>query len=206
MTGWVVVRPYSGHAEDLPLCRDPLVPVDPDRCTTDRFRTARAAVTVTLAGVPAYRQERAGAGWVPVGEPAVTRADLAGILDDGGGGMVDAAVVEQAGGVPVTSALRRLVPPVLTGTPDVQLDLTVDPALQHATATALDAEAGGPRWPAAPSCWTPAPGTCWPQPRCRPRCRTPPTRRWRRPGRRPGTRSTTAGRWGSAARTAASVT
>lgn len=140
---WVVVRPYSGHPEDLPLCRDALAPVDPEVCTTDRFRTARVQVTVSLDGVPAYRRDRAAAGWTPVGEPAATRTDLAGILDDGGGGLVDAAFVEQAAGVPLTSTARRVLPPLLTGASSVDLDLTVDPRLQHATAATLDAEAGG---------------------------------------------------------------
>jgi cell division protein FtsW (lipid II flippase) len=145
LAGWVIVVPYSGHAENLPYCADGSARFDPDACSTDRFRIGRMPVQISVGGVPQYRRGGAGEDWTPLGEPVMSPDDLAGLLDLGTGpGVVDLAFLQEAVGSRVSGPLDRLLPPLANRRPDSEIDLTVDPTIQHAVAGALRTAHGSP--------------------------------------------------------------
>ncbi|SCL34507.1 Cell cycle protein [Micromonospora pallida] len=141
----------AAYAADRPPCelrqatRDGVLSPAPDprTCSTDRIAYRRTVVEVRLGGRPVLRQDRDRGGWAPVGswEGGLTMRDLTGLLAVPGGGLgvVDQSFPAVTNGTAGTSLGRRLAPPrdPADVPPDGVIDLTVDPALQHAMATAM---------------------------------------------------------------------
>jgi cell division protein FtsI/penicillin-binding protein 2/cell division protein FtsW (lipid II flippase) len=129
MLAWgVTVWPYTGLAENRPFCATTSAVVDAERCSTDRIAHARTSVELVVGGKAQYVRKGADPAWAPVGQPTVALADLAGIVD---GSALNDALSSGSG----TSLAERLGP-AATSTPG-SVELSVDPTLQAAMATAL---------------------------------------------------------------------
>ncbi|HEX8870015.1 MAG TPA: penicillin-binding transpeptidase domain-containing protein, partial [Lentzea sp.] len=135
----VTVWPYTGLAENRPFCATARDKVDSTACSTDRIAQSRTSVELVIGGKPQYVRTGAAQTWEPLGQPEIKLDDLAGIVD--GSTLSDALA-----GTPGTSLGTRLGPPATT-TPG-RVELSVDPAIQAATATALRT-ASGPTTPLA---------------------------------------------------------
>ncbi|MGD9527652.1 MAG: penicillin-binding transpeptidase domain-containing protein [Dehalococcoidia bacterium] len=142
----VTVRPYSGHAEDLPLCLRPTATVDPDMCSTDRIRSGRTPVELRFDGRVQYVRNPQTQRWeAPEGtEPSLSLEDLAGVLDigDGTGGLVDVGFVQGTAGNRPSSLSDRLTPAALRAPETADVTLSLDPIIQKAVAGALRADDG----------------------------------------------------------------
>lgn len=142
LTAGITVVPYQGFAADRPYCQTTAPTVDPRMCSTDRIAFDRATVRIDVDGAPQYVRDRVNGHWDPVGDPSVTLSDLDGLLQVGDrGGAVDLALSDVIDGSSSTSLRDRLLPPA--GPAVGSVDLTIDPAIQHAAASALRADADG---------------------------------------------------------------
>ncbi|SFR24794.1 Cell cycle protein [Lentzea waywayandensis] len=129
MLAWgVTVWPYTGLAENRPFCATTSAVVDAERCSTDRIANARTSVELVVGGKVQYVRKGADPTWAPVGQPTVTLADLAGIVD---GSALNDALSSGSG-----TSLGERVGPAAPATPG-SVELSVDPVLQAAMATAL---------------------------------------------------------------------
>ena len=148
----------TAYDETRPVCRVrdmtreglTSAPPDPARCSTDRLAFNRTRVEVRLGDHTVLLQNRDTAAWTFEGTPeaGLTLADLSGLLKVGNGGVglldqsYDDVTQETAG----TTLAKRLSAPSGHPEADGLLDLTIDPALQHALVDSLrsDGTAGSP--------------------------------------------------------------
>ena len=132
----VTLVPYSGYEERRPFC---LTQVVPQRCSTDRIAFDRTVVEVWIDGRLQYVRNRSQARWEPIGQPAISLVDLAGLLQvsSRSGGALELALTDVVEGSSGTSLRARLTPPREEGPARGVVQLAVDPRIQRAAATAL---------------------------------------------------------------------
>ncbi|GGK07203.1 hypothetical protein GCM10010123_41310 [Pilimelia anulata] len=150
----------AAYDEHRPACparaadRDGLTSPQPAArgCSTDLIALNRTAVEVRFGGRAGLRQVRPDGEWALAGPPpgGLELADLAGLVRVGPAhiGVLERSYPRVVAGTAGSDLARRLAPPAATG-PDGWLDLTIDPALQHAIAAELRRPAPGATGPLA---------------------------------------------------------
>lgn len=132
------VAPYGPLSTDRPFCRSVGVRVDPRECSTDRIAFERRTVEIVMDGRVGYRRDREQRSWESVGDPAVSLADLSGLLQAGGeAGVLDLGLSDVINGGTGADLRERLLPPSAAGPTPGRVEVTVDPGLQRVAATAL---------------------------------------------------------------------
>jgi hypothetical protein len=143
---WIAVVPYDGHDVRRPYCLEGEARVDAAECSTDEIAHQRTKIDLLVGGTPQYTRDRTTGRWnEAVAEPVIGLRDLAGLAQvDDDAGVVEASLRDLVHGS--TGLESRLLPPGSQRDLHGSVELSIDPDVQRAAATALrtDADGAGP--------------------------------------------------------------